>query len=811
MEVTEDTIPELQHIFTLLNSHGNKLYQEGYFLKLDDQDTNGKPNADRSWTECFAQLVGTVLSLWDASELDAAGDEGEVLPKFINLTDASVKMIDSLPTKGEEQPLQNILSVSTAGRNRYLLHFNSYDSLVEWTSAIRLAIFENNSLQEAYTGALIAGKAKTLNSINLIMDRWRIPSEAWVRVRFGAGTPWRRCWCVVSPPDEKEYQKAQKESKKKSAYDRSQPTVKGDIKFYDVRKENQKKQKKVDPIASISDAYAAYALYPQAKALVDNSSLLKIEGHITIHTSPPSSTEGFVFVMPEVPPAVSGFELLLRFLFPTWDTFALYGRPNRLAASNIDSRSLMFAMPKNKRYGYLDLEDIVEIITKDKASAGWSEAEWRKKLKEATSTRFTETEENGGIPPRHAKNNTPSSPPQAGPPPSRARVGFSDSPPTNTASNQGPPGSSRGPPGPPGPGGPMGAPQGPQGMPMGQPQGPPMRQPMPPNGRPPMNAPYQSFSRPGPPAEMAAPPRTPNGGNGSMFAPGAGNTHGTPPRFNGNQGDYTEYPPAEIYEAMGSEPPMPISELESMRLGTPEPVTRPEFNSRPSNQRNGAPRQAYHTEDMRRATMRLSNNTIAQLGAMNSQVQDQQNMRGPMGGPPQNMNMPPQSRGPPNGMPPNGMAPQNRGPPPNGMPPQNRGPPQQNRGPPNGMPPQNRGPPNGMHPQNRGPPNGMHPQNRGPPNGMPPNGMMPQGRAPPNGMPPQNRPPGNYGPGPGNGPVPRGPPNGDPRYQQRGAPPPQQWRGPPNQNGPVASLAFLMMIVAFVLDSFLDRMTTILD
>jgi hypothetical protein len=38
MDVAQDTLPELQPIFTFLNSHGNKLYQEGYFLKLDDQD-----------------------------------------------------------------------------------------------------------------------------------------------------------------------------------------------------------------------------------------------------------------------------------------------------------------------------------------------------------------------------------------------------------------------------------------------------------------------------------------------------------------------------------------------------------------------------------------------------------------------------------------------------------------------------------------------------------------------------------------------------------------------------------------------------
>lgn len=39
MDVSQDTLPELQPIFTFLNSHANKLYQEGYFLKLDDQNT----------------------------------------------------------------------------------------------------------------------------------------------------------------------------------------------------------------------------------------------------------------------------------------------------------------------------------------------------------------------------------------------------------------------------------------------------------------------------------------------------------------------------------------------------------------------------------------------------------------------------------------------------------------------------------------------------------------------------------------------------------------------------------------------------
>ncbi|KAK0633408.1 hypothetical protein B0T14DRAFT_418348 [Immersiella caudata] len=429
MDIDKDTIPELQPVFAFLNSHSNKLYQEGYFLKLDDQDIKGNPNPDRTWTECFAQLVGTVLSLWDAAELDAAGEDGEVLPKFINLTDASIKMIESLPTRSnDEQPLQNILSISTAGRNRYLLHFNSHHSLIQWTSGIRLAMFEHSTLQEAYTGALIAGKGKLLNNINIIMERARLPVQEWVRVRFGAGVPWRRCWCVIDPPNEKEYQKAQKDLKKRSPYDRSHaPILKGEIRFYDSKKEAEKKKKHSHPIATITDAYSAYAIYPQSKALIEGSTLLKVEGQITIHSDPPSATEGFVFIMPEVPPAVSGFELLLRFLFPTWDVYGLYGRPGRLVASTLDPRSLMFGMPKHRRYGYLEILDVSGLILTE-GSVGWSERDWRKKLKEVTSQRMTAVEEGGSA--THSRSASRSSKrlsfgPQ-NPAPPRARVGFAD-------------------------------------------------------------------------------------------------------------------------------------------------------------------------------------------------------------------------------------------------------------------------------------------------------------------------------------------------------------------------------------------------
>ncbi|OBT61860.1 hypothetical protein VE03_08816 [Pseudogymnoascus sp. 23342-1-I1] len=577
MELGQDTLPELQPVFTYLNSHSNKLYQEGYFLKLDDQNSQGKPNADRTWTECFAQLVGTVLSLWDAVELDAAGSEGEVLPKFINLTDASIKMIESLPTRSnDDQPLQNVLSISTAGKNRYLLHFNSHHSLVQWTAGIRLAMFEYATLQEAYTGALIAGKGKSLNNINIILARSTFKYEDWVRVRFGAGTPWRQCWCVITPPDEKEVHKLQKDfNKKKSAYDRSRPpVVKGDIKFYDTKKVTKKSR----PIASINDAFSAFAIYPQSKALIDPSTLIKLEGIITIHSDPPTSTEGFVFVMPEVHAAVSGFEIMLRWLFPVFDTFALYGRPDRLIADTNDPRSLMFAMPNERRYGYLDVLDVAALISAD-GSQNWSEGEWRRKLKDSTAKRMLAISQNGGSR-RGSRRNT-------------LRDGFND-----RASIRSNPSISWGPP--------------------------PVDVPAPrTDSAPPLEGPYQPY--PQPVQQHSQHSRSASEGfhdNSFPAYEGSDAPPAPPPHRNHidsglrHEYDATTAPDPTLYPESDSPPSAPAQELRDLQLspGVVAPVSRPPAFSHapgalpPSTKLQNSP-------ELRRTKSRMSNGTLSQFAS----------------------------------------------------------------------------------------------------------------------------------------------------------------------------------------------------
>ncbi|KAI9053451.1 hypothetical protein LZ554_002409 [Drepanopeziza brunnea f. sp. 'monogermtubi'] len=593
MDVTQDTLPELQPIFTFLNSHANKLYQEGYFLKLDDQNTQGKPNADRTWTECFAQLVGTVLSLWDASELDEAGQEGEVLPKFINLTDASIKMIEALPTRSDsEAPLQNVLSISTAGKNRYLLHFNSHHSLIQWVAGIRLSMFEHATLQEAYTGALIAGKGKALNNINMIMDRARMPTADWARVRFGAGTPWRRCWCVISPPDEKEVQKIQKQLlKKKSAYDHSRPPIlKGDIKFYDT-----KKTKKVHPIATITDAYSAFAIYPQSKPLIDASTLVKVEGTITIHSSPPSTSEGFVFVMPEVHPAVTGFEMMLRWLFPVFDTFGLYGRPGRLVADTTDSRSLMFAMPKHRRYGYLEILDVSGLIL-ESGSGSWKEGEWRKRMKALTSKRMTVVENSTQANIRHSSRRSTRN--SFGP--SHSRIRFDDgasirsSPPKTTGPGQtdgalgGVPRTDSAPPGTGAFALPPTAQTSAHGRSVSEIQGFPGYEE-------PVSASYDG-------AYDMAPTPPPH-------ATGVNSAHGLTPGYLGEMGTTPERVSSEDEYVARSTPVRELQELQGSN--TPEPVaTPPAFSHAPGSLPIAKP---YQSPDLHRENSRMSSATLSQL------------------------------------------------------------------------------------------------------------------------------------------------------------------------------------------------------
>ena len=63
---------------------------------------DGSAVTNRVWTDCYAQLIGTVLSIWDDRALEERekrvsqgyGPQKDVPPTFINLTDATMRMVN---------------------------------------------------------------------------------------------------------------------------------------------------------------------------------------------------------------------------------------------------------------------------------------------------------------------------------------------------------------------------------------------------------------------------------------------------------------------------------------------------------------------------------------------------------------------------------------------------------------------------------------------------------------------------------------------------------------------------------------------
>ncbi|RPA86939.1 hypothetical protein BJ508DRAFT_122297 [Ascobolus immersus RN42] len=381
-----DTPPELQQVLAALSSASGRLYNEGHLHILDDTDTTGKPlPGPRTWTECFAQLVGTQMSLWDARELAESGSTESVPPRYLNLADSSMKMIRELPTRdGRGPPLLNVLSISTAGKNRLLLHFDTFHALAQWTAAIRLAMFDNATLSEAYTGCLLAGKGKPLSSTKEILARTSSTTELWVQVRFASGEVWEKVWCMICPPDEKAFQKRKKMMQKEleSGNGNIIPYLTGEIKFYRTNK-NKKKQ---TPLAVVRSAYACYAIFPERKEMIEHSSLIKLEGTIEFFEPGANVVEGDVFIWPDSHQNVANMEQMVRWLMRAYDALGLYGRPGRLIADCSDPRSIMFAMA-NDGGNSLDIQDVANTLINE-FGPSTTEAEIRQRLKELKKQRM---------------------------------------------------------------------------------------------------------------------------------------------------------------------------------------------------------------------------------------------------------------------------------------------------------------------------------------------------------------------------------------------------------------------------------------
>ncbi|KAF6011142.1 hypothetical protein HII12_002736 [Brettanomyces bruxellensis] len=363
-EAQGELSPELAPIVTLLSAQMNRKYFEGFFMLLRDLTAEGKP-AERRWQEVYGILIGNELSYWSADELKSGDVDAENKPSYINFTDATLKAEATLPSGQGE--LNNVIIASTTLKNRYLLQYSSSEQFYRWRSAFRLAEFEYRALQEAYTAALLSARGSLLSDIRVILAETKFDREDWVSVRFGAGMPWKRCFCVIK-------QSKKKKHKKKNSGMFGDGSL-GEVMFF----ETEKRSKKALPIATIKEADSIYAVYPRNYMVIDHSTMVKLDGQI-VFDEKEGPRQCSIFMMPEQHSAVPGYDTMIRFMIPLLDAFRLYGRPKRLNADKTDPDSLLFALPVLPNVHYLEVQDLMQLCSSS-TSLSWTPPQWDEAVK----------------------------------------------------------------------------------------------------------------------------------------------------------------------------------------------------------------------------------------------------------------------------------------------------------------------------------------------------------------------------------------------------------------------------------------------
>lgn len=347
-----------------------KVYHEGYLLKLEEISASGSPIANNQWEEVYASLAGTILSIWPAEDAGQAGISdamSNVNPTFINITDARI----AYAAKSQE------LAISTTGRNRYLFkahHRENERSLELWMLAMRLAMFERARMQEIYTSNLFL-KFQTKDTTDSPSKDEKWSGLVDVRVTGGAATQsqWTKMWCSVVSGSKRGFllRRSGKESQGGEA----------DVRFY-----NNKKDK--IPMIVMHGVFSAYCTYPEHISLVESAGVIKVEGNVRLQQgSSSSSIDGFALIIPSTPESPKRLSLsahtthahpmvgnILKLLMAVWTSFELYNRPRSLLL-NVDHVDALGA-----REGSVDLE-LMQVLGRLPVGLN-TEAAWRHALRE---------------------------------------------------------------------------------------------------------------------------------------------------------------------------------------------------------------------------------------------------------------------------------------------------------------------------------------------------------------------------------------------------------------------------------------------
>lgn len=381
-----DSVPkELIPIVTLINCQNARVYHKGQvYMNIERNEGSAAELQDLSYSLVDGIIKGNQLILYKEG-LEASSFK----PISVNLLEASVVIDDSSIS----------LIISSSNKLAYHLKFPELRFLQQWLSAIKLSNYEFTKLNESYTASLLSSKATLLSDLHVLMSETRFQNEEWVNIKFSKNSNWIKCFCVITPCDHNKISKKTSNKIKNGA-----------INFYTSSRTTKK-----NLICSINAIDSCFAVYPNHVDLIDDSTLLKLNGDLTVYNlgmkldedSAPSSpisrsnsmmslsqaasnsTPGnrsrsnsnrhlrstsissitssksmkgwninntSLYILPRPHNAVKNFETLIRFLIPLYDSFQLYGRPKRLIAEKFESQSLLFGLPSLPHTEYLTSE-----------------------------------------------------------------------------------------------------------------------------------------------------------------------------------------------------------------------------------------------------------------------------------------------------------------------------------------------------------------------------------------------------------------------------------------------------------------------
>ncbi|KAJ7773402.1 hypothetical protein B0H16DRAFT_1672944 [Mycena metata] len=359
--------PEIRSVVQLTTAHARKIYFSGPLVH------GQKPTKDEGWTEVWAQLGGTTLSIWDMKQIQEASQQGkEVPPTYVNMTDAFVHVLGSVtvpetPTSPSKR-YPDVLTLNTAGSNLLLFSCPSTPALMSWAAALRLSAWEKSRLEEIYTAHLLR---ITLTGRDHPSTLQHGRMEGWVRIRIAGQTDWKKVWMSVaaaadaapsdaSPPLSATGPRNKKRMSLFGSKDHNGLPGGGPLPpkpviamFAGPKPKDRKK-----PLLTFHNVTQAFAVYPERPDLISRSTLIKLEGLIGDEETAGDMgrREGWLLIMPELESGLGQAEEMLKWLVALHDAFQLYGRPQGWTWDPRDPASLMFAYPVGPHRDLLFLE-----------------------------------------------------------------------------------------------------------------------------------------------------------------------------------------------------------------------------------------------------------------------------------------------------------------------------------------------------------------------------------------------------------------------------------------------------------------------